>query len=106
MYKLSMKAIIISLYCPPDSKLIWFEHFSDLLLKINAMSCPIFALGDLNADLLTPSAFHSLHFLKAFSIGGIGVKNIFPTRITQYSSTCLDLIGLLFYISNNRSLCI
>src|SRR6266568_7865254 len=86
-------AIVVSVYRPPKTKYIWFEHFSALLVELRTLSCPIFALGDFNVDLMTPDTQLASHIFNCFSIANIKVPSIFPTRITKDSATCLDLIA-------------
>ena len=72
--------VVLGVYRPPSSRVFWFQMFSDLILEALVLG-PIIIMGDLNADLLKPSTYSS-------------IKDIFPTRITPSSQSCLDIIAI------------
>ena len=88
-------AVILGVYRPPNAKIAWFQAFNELLIEIGKYGS-IVILGDLNADLLKPNLYPGKELLNSLSLANTEVAkgNPTPTRITAYSSTCLDIIAI------------
>ena len=54
---------------------------------------PLIIMGDLNADLLKPNEYPGNALMKSLALAKTAVTDISPTRITEISSTCLDIIA-------------
>jgi Reverse transcriptase (RNA-dependent DNA polymerase)/Endonuclease-reverse transcriptase len=85
--------IIIGVYRPPNAKVIWFEKFNELLLEV-LKDKHLVIMGDLNADLLTSSSHLATLLINSFALAGVTVKHVEATRITNQSSSCLDVIAV------------
>lgn len=71
----------------------WFSVFNNMLSE-SAKLGPVMILGDLNANLLEPHAYPANELLHNLAIASLHVPEILPTRITEHSSTCLDIIAV------------
>lgn len=89
--------IIGSIYRHPHSSNSTFDYLLDVFRSVCIRNKPIFILGDLNDDLLTPNSKLS-KILKTTKLCQL-INN--PTRITPRSSTLLDVI-----ITNKTSMVI
>jgi Reverse transcriptase (RNA-dependent DNA polymerase) len=85
--------IVIGVYRPPNSGISWFSVFSDLILEALILG-PIFIIGDINADLLDNNACLGKTLQALLDLACVSVRNIQPTRITQSSATCIDIIAI------------
>src|SRR5437867_8526490 len=85
--------IVIGIYRPPSANKKWFEIFDQLLQEV-ALLGPIVLLGDLNANLMLPYTYPANTLLKSLSLAHLEICEIFPTRITAQSATCLDIIAM------------
>ncbi len=85
--------IIIGLYRPPDMKKEWFDLLNGLLQESSLLG-PLVLLGDLNANLMDTFSYPGSELLNSLSTSNISVPDIFPTRITDRTATCLDIIAI------------
>ena len=88
--KLGQETLLVgSMYRPPDS-LAAYWGLIDLSIK-NASHTPhkYVVLGDLNTDFLNNPSNHLLNIISMYNLQQL-VKE--PTRLTQNSATCIDLI--------------
>ena len=85
--------MIIGIYRPPNAAKRWFDVF-DLLLQDVSLLGPIVLLGDLNANLMLPHTYPANTLLNSLAQVNLEVCEVFPTRITSHSATCLDIIAI------------
>lgn len=88
-----IKPIIVAAYRPPNSNVKWFGDFEELVIELKE-SGPLILMGDFNANLLEPTSAIASNFYSIMGLVNVEIQNIFPTRITDSSSTCLDVIAL------------
>ena len=93
IHKTARQTIVLGIYRPPNSKAAWFDVFNDLLMDVIALG-PLIILGDLNADLLSPAAPTTASLLNSIALSNTLIHSTFPTRITDTSSSALDLISV------------
>ena len=83
--------LVCTAYRPPDSDLSCFEtDFGNTLTLALTFNKPIYIIGDLNCNVLdntTPNAL--LDFCQCFNLTQMVSK---PTRITQSSSSLIDVV--------------
>jgi len=89
--------VILGIYRPPCSKVAWFSTFKDLILEVLLLG-PVIIMGDLNSDLCRPKVYPGKLLLEALELAGTKVRDIFPTRITPTSQSCLDIIAVPSHI--------
>lgn len=90
----SVKLItILGVYRPPSARKDWFTTFNALLQEVAPWG-PTIILGDLNADLLVPFSFPGNCLMESLALVNVCVADVFPTRITDHSATCLDIIAI------------
>ena len=85
--------LITTWYRPPNSIVDKFNHFETLLVKLDAEQVEYYVMGDLNCNLGSPTLDHNSTLLN-------NITNLYnlhqlidePTRITESSSTLLDVI--------------
>lgn len=79
---------IVSVYCPPKTNIITILNYLKII-KDNAADRKLVIMGDFNVDILKPELFSFNDDLDV-----LGVPNLIhnPTRITDKSSTAIDLI--------------
>ena len=87
------KGIIISVYRPPSASREWFIRFNTLVVDLLPMG-DLIILGDINANLFAPSAYPGSELLATLAMSQTKVPKIFPTRITDHSQTCIDIIAI------------
>ena len=85
--------MILGVYRPPSSKVGWFNTAKDLILETLSYG-PTIIMGDINADLFKPLVYPGKALLEVLSLAGTSVKEVFPTRITATSKSCIDIIAL------------
>ena len=79
-------------YRPPQSSPDLFSTLERIIDKIDAESLELYLLGDLNCNLLSKVVSNnSSHLLNMIDIYGLTRLITEPTRVTQYSSTLIDL---------------
>ena len=87
------KSILVSTwYRPPDSPVSLFNEFETMIGALDAENLEFFLLGDLNVDF-TPSikSSNKSTLAELFDIYGLSQIIEEPTRITEKSSTMIDL---------------
>ena len=87
------KPFLVSIwYRPPQSSLDLFSTFERIIDKIDAENLELYLMGDLNCNLLTEVVSNnSSHLLNIIDIYGLSQLITESTRVTQYSSTLIDL---------------
>ena len=87
------KSILVSTwYRPPDSPTSHFSEFEKMIGLISAENLEYFLLGDLNIDYLsTNNSPNRNKITEIFDIYGLEQMISEPTRITDKSSTLIDL---------------
>ena len=88
--------IIIGIYRPPNSKRNWFEILHNAILDLIVYG-KLILMGDLNCDLLSPTCPATKSLSTILELGNLVFKSefeLFPTRITNTSATCIDLIAV------------
>ena len=79
-------------YRPPQSSPDLFSTFERIIDKIDAGNLELHLMGDLNCNLLSEVVSNnSSHLLNIIDIYGLTLLITQPTRVTQYSSTLIDL---------------
>ena len=92
---LSVKEIIVGvIYRPPNTDFdVFYDSFSDILVKINAEKRPTYLLGDFNIDLLKYNKNQKTQkFLNLLLSNGFYPRIDKPTRITDSTATLIDNI--------------
>ena len=84
---------IVGVYRPPNALKEWFLHFNALLQEIAPWG-PKITMGDLNADLVNPLITPGKNLLESLALINTEVVDIFATRTTDHSATCLDIIAV------------
>ena len=87
------KSILVSTwYRPPDSPTSYFSEFEKMIGLMDAENLEYFLLGDLNIDCLsTNNSPNRDKITEIFDIYGLEQMINEPTRITDKSSTLIDL---------------
>ena len=79
-------------YRPPQSSPDLFSTFERIIDKIDAENLELYLMGDLNCNLLSEVVSNnSSHLLNIIDIYGLTQLITESTRVTQYSSTLIDL---------------
>ena len=84
--------LVSTWYRPPQSSPDLFSTFERIIDKIDAENLELYLMGDLNCNLLSEVVSNnSSHLLTIINIYGLTQLITEPTRVTQYSSTLIDL---------------
>ena len=84
--------LVSTWYRPPQSSPDLFSTFERIIDKIDAENLELYLMGDLNCNLLSEVVSNnSSHLLNIIDIYGLTQLTTEPTRVTQYSSTLIDL---------------
>ena len=84
--------LVSTWYRPPQSSPDLFSTFERIIDKIDAENLELYLMGDLNCNLLSEVVNNnSSHLLTIIDIYGLTQLITEPTRVTQYSSTLIDL---------------
>ena len=84
--------LVSTWYRPPQSSPDLFSTFERIIDKIDAGNLELHLMGDLNCNLLSEVVSNnSSHLLNIIDIYGLTLLITQPTRVTQYSSTLIDL---------------
>ena len=84
--------LVSTWYRPPQSSPDLFSTFERIIDKIDAENLELYLMGDLNCNLLSEVVSNnSSHLLNIIDIYGLTQLITEPTRVTQYSSTLIDL---------------
>jgi len=92
--RLRSKSFLISTwYRPPNSTLENFHTFENIIECVDATGLDYYLLGDINCDLLHPTALShvSTYLCNIFDIFGLHQLIKEPTRITSTTKTLIDL---------------
>ena len=85
--------LIVTWYRPPDSTVDKFDIFETLIGKLDSENIEYHLLGDLNCNVSAPVFDHSTRVLTEITdLFNLHQLVDEPTRITQTSSTTIDLI--------------
>ena len=88
--KLNQENLLVgSFYRPPNAKIDYWKLISDSIQKANNTMNKCIILGDFNPDFLDNPAKHLLDILNMLQLHQL-INS--PTRITETTSSCLDLI--------------
>ena len=84
--------LVSTWYRPPQSSPDLFSTFERIIDKIDAENLELYLMGDLNCNLLSEVVSNnSSHLLNIVDIYGLTHLITEPVRVTQYSSTLIDL---------------
>ena len=84
--------LVSTWYRPLQSSPDLFSTFERIIDKIDAENLELYLMGDLNCNLLSEVVSNnSSHLLNSIDIYGLTQLITEPTRVTQYSSTLIDL---------------
>lgn len=84
---------LIAVYRPPCGSIdLFLDALSNLLNNINYTSLPTIIMGDININLLAKTC-NSAKFKNILRSYAIEVVNKSPTRISDRSSTLIDIVG-------------
>ena len=79
-------------YRPPQSSPDLFSTFESIIDKIDEGNLELYLMDDLNCNLLSDVVSNnSSHLLNIINIYGLSQLITETTRVTQYSSTLIDL---------------
>jgi hypothetical protein len=88
--KLNQESLLIgSFYRPPNSRVNYWEYVNDSIRKANYTELKFIILGDFNTDWLDNPSQHLLDIIDLHQLHQIINE---PTRVTDTTSSCLDLI--------------
>jgi hypothetical protein len=71
----SRTVTLVGAYRPPSAPNSWFQKLDQLIIEVMAKG-PLILLGDINADLLKPTAGPSKLLRKALALGGLKVNKV------------------------------
>ena len=84
--------LVSTWYRPPQSPPDLFSTFERIIDKIDAENLELYLMGDLNCNLLSDVVSNnSSHLLNIIDMFGLSQLITEPTRVTQHSSTLIDL---------------
>ena len=86
------RMLVCNLYRPPTSNIDWMNKFVDLLDKASDMDLDKVILGDFNCDMLKPDQGNSTKLIDIATEFGLDQLITSPTRVTERSSTLIDLL--------------
>ena len=90
--KQNQESILIgSFYRPPNSVVQYWTLIRDSLTKVNNTGLKFIVLGDFNSNWIATPSPHLLNLINIFQLTQCITE---PTRVTDTSSTCIDLIML------------
>ena len=85
--------VVVTWYRPPDSPIGIFSHFENLVGKLDSENIEYYLMGDINCDMIATRYDNNTQKLKSIAdVYGLQQLITEPTRITQTSATCIDLI--------------
>ena len=80
-------------YRPPGSPIGIFSHFENLAGKLDFENIEHYLMGEYNCDMIATRYDNNTQKLKSIAdVYGLQQLITEPTRITQTSATCIDLI--------------
>lgn len=88
--KLDQTSFLIgSFYRPPSSNVEYWKLVEESIRKVNNTLSKFLILGDFNTDFLNAPSQHLLQIMNRYQLTQLINE---PTRITETSKTCLDLV--------------
>ena len=85
--------IVVNWYRPPNSPVGLFSHLENLIARLDLTNLEFFLLGDMNADMASTNYDNNVRqLINIADIYGLHQLISEPTRITDKSSTLIDLI--------------
>lgn len=87
--KIGQESFLVGSFYRPESPVQYWDLISESVSKANDSMLKFIILGDFNTDFLNNPARHLVDILTRYQL--VQLIN-FPTRITDTSRTCLDLI--------------
>ena len=88
--KLNQENLLVgSFYRPPNAKTEYWDLISESIQKVNNTMTKYIILGDFNTDFFDNPSKHLLNILNMYQLHQL-INS--PTRITETTSSCLDLI--------------
>ena len=88
--KIDQESLLVgSFYRPPNSSVNYWELISDSIRKANNCVVKFIILGDFNTDFFSNPSQHLMNILNVYQ--PLQLTNS-ATRITESTSSCLDLI--------------
>ena len=85
--------VVVTWYRPTDSPTGIFSHFENLVGKLDSENIEYCLMGDINCDMIATRYDNNTQKLKSIAdIYGLQQLITEPTRIAQFSATCIDLI--------------
>ena len=88
--KLNQNSLLIgSYYRPPNSPVNYWNLLENSIHRVNNTGIKFILLGDLNTDFLNSPSRHLMDILTHYNLTQLVNE---PTRITEQTSTCIDLI--------------
>ena len=89
---------VATAYRPPSSKISYYDDLEHFIEQLDPYNKTLILTGDLNCDFIDPdfNTKHLIHVTEGFNLKQLVVE---ATRITQYSSTLIDVI-----FTNNESI--
>lgn len=87
--KLGQQSFLVGSFYRPDSPVQYWELIAESISKANDTLLNYIVLGDFNTDYLHNPSHHLVSILTRYQLEQLVT---FPTRVTDNTSTCLDLI--------------
>ena len=85
--------IVVNWYRPPNSPIGLFSHLENLIARLDLTNLEFFLHGDMNADMASTNYDNNVRqLINIADIYGLHQLISEPTRITDKSSTLIDLI--------------
>jgi len=88
--RLHASVVLIGVYRPSQSKSQWFDLFNELTLHLLTQG-KLVIMGDINADICRPTSYPGNN---TTSLAGTRPVCTAPTRVTQTTATCIDIIAV------------
>ena len=87
-----MRMLVCNVYRPPDVKAEWMDELAGMIEHGVQEGKTVVVLGDFNCDMLRPNS-HACRLGMVMSEYGLEQLGIGPTRVTENSSTQIDLLS-------------
>ena len=85
----SCNILVATFYRPPKSPVLWFEQFIEMCENAYCEGKESIIMGDFNIDFLKPDAIPK-QWIDIMESYNLTQRIMTPTRITNYSKTCID----------------
>ena len=86
-----MRMLVCNVYRPPDAKAEWIDEVAGMIEHAVQEGKTVVVLGDFNCDMLRPNS-HACRLGMVMSEYGLEQLGNGPTRVTENSSTQIDLL--------------